>query len=65
MINPYLVNDRINFNTIKEFWDILDCAYDDPDRQGTAKRKLAMLKQGTTEFSAYFANFQRIMAELQ
>ena len=65
MIYPYIVNDRINFNTIGELWDPLDCAYDDPDCQGTAERELAMLKQGTSEFSAYFANFQRIMAELK
>ena len=32
MISPHIVNDRIDFNTIKELWDILDCAYEDPDR---------------------------------
>ena len=65
MIYPYIINDEIDFNTIKELWDMLDCAYDDPDYQGTAERELAMLKQGTREFSVYFANFQRIMAELK
>ena len=65
MIHPYIVNDQINFNTIKELWDVLDCAYDDPDQQGTAERELGMLKRGTREFSASFADFQRIMAELQ
>ena len=30
-----------------------------------AERVLAMLKQGTSEFSAYFADFQRIMAKLK
>ena len=65
MISPHIVNDQIDFNTIKELWDVLDCAYDDPDRQGTAKREPAMPKQGTREFSAYFADFQRIMAELK
>ena len=65
MISPHIVNDRIDFNTIKELWDVLDCAYEDPDCQGTVKRGLAMLKQGTRELSAYFADFQRIMAELK
>ena len=65
MIYLYIVNDRINFNTIRELWDVLDSAYDDQDRQGPAERELGMLKQGTREFSAYFADFQRIMAELQ
>ena len=65
MIYPYILNNLIDFNTIKELWDILDCAYDDPDHQGTAERELAMLKQRTKEFSAYFGDFQRIMAELK
>ena len=65
MIHPYIINDRIDFNTIQELWDNLDCAYDDPDHQGTPEQELAMLKQGTREFSAYFADFQRIMAELK
>ena len=65
MISPHIVNDRIDFNTIKELWDVLDCAYEDPDCQGSAERELAMLKQGTREFSAYFADFQCIMTELR
>ena len=65
MISPHIVNDRIDLNTIKELWDVLDCAYNDTDRPGTAERELAMLKQGTREFSVYFADFLRIMAELK
>ena len=65
MIHPYIINNRINFITIKELWDILDCAYDDPDCQGTAERELAMPKQGTSEFSTYIADFQPIMAKLK
>ena len=64
MIYPYIVNDRISFDIIKELWNILDCAYNDLDRQGTAERKLAMLKEGNRGFWAYFADFQHIMAEL-
>ena len=62
MINLYIINDRMNSNTIKELWDILDCAYDDSDRQGTTEPELTILKQGTRGFSAYFANFQPIVA---
>ena len=65
MIYPYIINDRIDLNTIKELCDILAYPYDHPDHQGTAERELAMLKQETREFSAYFADFQRIMPELQ
>ena len=63
MTYSYIINDQIDFNTRKELWDILDCAYDDRDCQGTAERKLAILKEGTREFSAYFADFQRILGE--
>ena len=31
MIYPYIIDDRIDFNTLQELWDILDCAYNDPD----------------------------------
>ena len=62
---PYIVNAQINLNTIKELWDTPDCAYNDPDSEGTAERELAMLQQGTSKYSAYFTDFQRIMAELQ
>ena len=44
MIYPFIINDQIDFNTIKEHWDILTCAYDDPDHQATGERELAMLK---------------------
>ena len=60
MIYLYFVSDRINFNAIKEPWDILDCAYNERDYQETAKRELAMLKQGIQEFSVYFADFQPV-----
>src|SRR6185436_4945769 len=38
--------------------------YDDPDWKGTAERELEHLKQGGRDFSAYYANFQHLMAEL-
>ena len=31
MIYPYIIGDRIDFNTTKKLWDVLDYAYDDPD----------------------------------
>lgn len=65
MIYPYLKNDRIDFDTIDDLWKVLDNAYDDPDRKGTAERELATLRQGTGEFSVYYSNFSRLMAELQ
>jgi hypothetical protein len=65
MIGPYMREaDRIDLADVQELWDVLDTAYDDPDRMGTAERELGNLKQGGREFSAYYADFQRLMAEL-
>ena len=41
MIHPYIINDQIDFDTIKELWEILDCAYDDPDCHSPEARKVA------------------------
>ena len=39
MIDPYIINDQIDFDNIKELWDILDCAYCyTPNRRNTIHR---------------------------
>jgi hypothetical protein len=38
--------------------------YGNPNRQGMAKRELNWLSQGNRDFAAYYAKFQRIMANL-
>ena len=65
MVLPYIQRDRIDLASTDELWEVLDGAYDDPDRKGTAKRELENLKQANREFSVYFADFQRLMAELR
>ena len=65
MVLPYIQRDRIDLATTDELWEVLDGAYEDPDRKGTAKRELENLKQANREFSVYFADFQRLMAELR
>ena len=37
MIYPYIINARIDFNTIEELSDIFVRAYDNPDCQETAE----------------------------
>lgn len=65
MILPYIKRDGVDLEDHQELWDVLDGAYDDPDRKGTAERELNNLKQANRGFSQYFSDFQRIMGELQ
>ena len=65
MVKMYVKVDKIDLEDMNEMWEVLDGAYDDPDRKGTAERELRKLKQTNREFSAYLADFQRLMAELQ
>jgi hypothetical protein len=65
MVKMYVKVDKIDLEDMNEMWEVLDGAYDDPDRKGTAERELRKLKQTNREFSTYLAEFQRLMAELQ
>ena len=49
VICPYLRPDRVDLAEIKECWQVLDRAFDDPDRKGTAERNLRALRQGKKE----------------
>jgi len=44
--------------------DLLRQAFDDPDRTRTANREVRKLKQKNGTFAAYFAEFGRIMGDL-
>ena len=65
IVKPYVKDDKVDLETVAEIWEVLDAAYDDPDRKGTAERELRKLRQANREFSAYLADFQHIMSELQ
>ena len=64
IMRPYLREDGIDLEDLSEFWAIIDQAYDDPDRQGTAERKLQALRQGKREFSHYYADFMRLKSDV-
>jgi hypothetical protein len=57
-------NDRVNLENFEAFVTSLDEAYGDPDRVNTAKRTLAKLRQGNRDFVMYYAEFQRLIADL-
>jgi len=55
---------RIRFESLKALLDLLRQAFDDPDRTRTANREIQKLKQKSSTFAAYFAEFGRIMGDL-
>jgi hypothetical protein len=57
-------NDRVNLENFEAFVTSLDEAYGDPDRVNTAKRTLAKLHQGNRDFVTYYAEFQRLIVDL-
>ena len=63
-IRPYLWPDRVDLVDVEDFWQVLDRAFDDPERKGTAERNLRALRQGKNEFAHYFAEFMRLKADV-
>jgi hypothetical protein len=65
MVMPFIENGVVSLPLAADMWDILDRSYEDQDKVGTALRELNNLRQGTRDFSAYFADFQRVQATLK
>lgn len=63
-VQPYILDDRINLNTLADLLTILDTAFGNPNRVAEAEAKLATIQQGTRDFSSYYAEFQRYAAEV-
>jgi hypothetical protein len=57
-------DDRVNLGDFKAFVTSLEEAYGDPDHVNTAERALAKLRQGNRDFVTYYAEFQRLIADL-
>ena len=64
IMRPYLGTDRVDLADRDEFWTVLDRAFDDPDRKGTAEGNLRALRQGKKEFAHYFAEFMQLKADV-
>ena len=64
VIRSYLRPDRVDRVDVEEFWQVLDRAFDDLNRKGTAERNLRALHQGKKEFAHYFAEFMRLKADV-
>jgi hypothetical protein len=57
-------DDHMNLGNYEAFVTSLEEAYRDPDRVNTAERALAKLRQGNRDFVTYYAEFQRLIADL-
>jgi hypothetical protein len=57
-------DDRMNLANFEAFVTSLEEAYGDPDHVNTAERALAKLYQGNRDFITYYAEFQRLIADL-
>jgi len=55
---------RIRLGSLNALLDLLRQAFDDPNRTPTANREIKKLKQKSGTFAAYFAEFGRIMGDL-
>ena len=64
-IQPYILETTIDFTNVAPLLNFLEAAFRDPDRTGTAERKLESLKQANRDFSTYYAEFSRHVANIQ
>jgi hypothetical protein len=55
----YLKDNHVNLDNLAVLICILENAFDDPDRMGTAERTLRNLQQNNRDFATYYAEFQR------
>src|ERR1700730_5372602 len=64
---PYCdeITGEVRLDSLKDLVDMLDLAFGDQDKAATAKRELLKLKQRDREFSQYFAEFQRYVADVK
>ena len=59
-IAPYFDDEGgLGFDSLQGMYQALADAFGDPDRKGTAQRKLAALRQAHKSFAEFYAEFQR------
>ena len=63
---PFIREDgeTASLDDVEDVIRILQATFGDPDAAATARHKLQALRQGNKEFSAYYAEFSRLVSEL-
>ena len=64
-IQPYILETTIDFINVTALLNVLEAAFGNPDRTGTAERKLESVKQTNRDFSTYYTEFSRHVANTQ
>lgn len=64
-IEPSIVNGRSTYTTWLEFKTAITRAFGEADAKDVARRKFKACRQGTRSAAAYWAEFQRITADLR
>ena len=65
LIQPYILETTIDFTNVTALLNVWEAAFGDPDRTEAAERKLESLKQANRDFSTYYAEFSRQVANPQ
>ena len=61
---PYVHPSGVNLEDTKALIEVLETAFGDPDRVGSAERALETLRQGNRDFATYYAEFSRLIADV-
>jgi hypothetical protein len=65
-ILPLIKDDNsISLPDLKDFCQLLENAFGDPDRRATAERQLERLRQANREYILYYADFQLLIADVE
>ena len=57
-LRPFRQHQDLNFASVQALIDVLEQAFEDPDRRGTARRTLLTLRQDGDDFPTFYAKFQ-------
>jgi hypothetical protein len=63
-IEPLITKGQSSYKTWEEFKTVISRAFGEPDSKEVARRKFKSIRQGNHSAAAYWAKFQRIMADL-
>jgi hypothetical protein len=64
-VEAYITDKGINLTDVPAVITVLETAFGNPNHVATAEWKLEGLKQTNCDFSTYYAEFQRYMANVQ
>jgi hypothetical protein len=62
---PYVQPTGVNLENVDALVEVLETAFGDPDRVGSAERALENLRQNNRDFATYYAEFSRLIADVE